>query len=215
LINSKFLDEALEKLINDKYDSIVSVYKDHGFWWDNSKPMYNPRQRPMRQSQKSLYKEAGMFYIFNAQKFKKENCRIFGKTGIYEVPKLSSIIEIDDHAYLKRDIEAFKSVGGLDQVKSVKELIIKDKLTDEDPDDFYLRHNGGGQFEIRREVDISPVSDDNGQPLIFYAEDLKKFVEKKTEETKKEKAQKVIELQDIKQTNKKKTISELLEVEGS
>ena len=127
----------------------------------------------------------------------------------------NSIIEIDDHAYLKRDIEAFKSVGGLDQVKSVKELIIKDKLTDEDPDDFYLRHNGGGQFEIRREVDISPVSDDNGQPLIFYAEDLKKFVEKKTEETKKEKAQKVIELQDIKQTNKKKTISELLEVEGS
>ena len=76
MIKAKFLDEALEKLINDKYDSIVSVYKDHGFWWDNSKPMYNPKQRPMRQSQKSLYKEAGMFYIFNAKKFKKENCRI-------------------------------------------------------------------------------------------------------------------------------------------
>tara|TARA_B100000282_G_scaffold22492_1_gene14876 strand:- start:78 stop:728 length:651 start_codon:yes stop_codon:yes gene_type:complete len=96
LIKANFLDEAIQKLINGKYDCIVSVYKDHGFWWDNNKPMYNPKQRPMRQSQKSLYKEAGMFYIFNAQKFKKENCRIFGKTGIYEVPKLNSIIEIDE-----------------------------------------------------------------------------------------------------------------------
>jgi len=127
----------------------------------------------------------------------------------------NSIVEIDNHAYLKRDIEAFKSVGGLDQVKSVKELIIKDRLIDEDPDDFYLRHNGGGQFEIRREVDISPVSDDNGQPLIFYAEDLAKFVETKRQEEKEKEAKRVIELQDIKQINKEKTTSELLEVEGS
>ena len=67
----------------------------------------------------------------------------------------SSIIEIDNHAYLRRDIEAFKSVGGLDQIKSVKELV-KDRLTDEDPDDYYLRHIDGGLFEIRREVDFSP-----------------------------------------------------------
>ena len=127
----------------------------------------------------------------------------------------NSIVEIDNHAYLKRDIEAFKSVDGLDQVKSVKELIIKDRLIDEDPDDFYLRHNGGGQFEIRREVDISPVSDDNGQPLIFYAEDLAKFVETKRQEEKEKEAKRVIELQDIKQINKEKTTSELLEVEGS
>lgn len=117
----------------------------------------------------------------------------------------SSIIEIDNHAYLKRDIEAFKSVGGLDQVKFVKELIIKDRLKEEDPDDFYLRHNGGGQFEIRREVDISPVSDDNGQPLIFYAKDLEKFIKTIKIKQEEEKEARVKKLQDIKQIRGEET----------
>ena len=111
----------------------------------------------------------------------------------------SSVIEIDDHAYLRRDIEAFKLVGGLDQIKSVKELIIKDKLKDEDPDDYYLRHTGGGLFEIRREVDISPVYDDEDKPLLFYPKDLKKFIETIREQEKKEVKEEVIKLQDIKQ----------------
>ena len=111
----------------------------------------------------------------------------------------SSVIEIDDHAYLRRDIEAFKLVGGLDQIKSVKELIIKDKLKDEDPDDYYLRHTGGGLFEIRREVDISPVYDDEDKPLLFYPKDLKKFIETIKEQEKKEVKEEVIKLQDIKQ----------------
>lgn len=96
LIKFNFLDEALTQLENNNNDCIVSVYKDHGFWWDNNVPLYDPKKRPMRQSQTSLYKESGMFYIFNARKFIKEKCRIFGNIGIYEIPKLRSIIEIDE-----------------------------------------------------------------------------------------------------------------------
>jgi hypothetical protein len=84
----------------------------------------------------------------------------------------NSITEIDNHAYLNRDIDAFKSIGGLDQVKPVKEYILKKRLSDENPDDYYLRHMGGGLFEIRREVDLSTVNDNDGQPLIFYPQDL-------------------------------------------
>jgi hypothetical protein len=110
----------------------------------------------------------------------------------------SSIIEIDDHAYLRRDIEAFNSVGNLDQIKSVKELIVKDRLTDEDPDDYYLRHTGGGLFEIRREVDISPVYGDDDQPLIFYPQDLAKIIKKTKEEQELKEKERVKELQDKK-----------------
>lgn len=110
----------------------------------------------------------------------------------------SSIIEIDNHAYLRRDIEAFKSVGGLDQIKSVKELIVKDRLTDEDPDDYYLRHIDGGLFEIRREVDFSPVYGDDNKPLIFYPKDLQKIIETiKIKQEEEEKA-KVKKLQEVK-----------------
>ena len=127
----------------------------------------------------------------------------------------NSIEEIDNHAYLKRDIDAFKSIGGLDQVKPVKEYILKKRLSDENPDDYYLRHMGGGLFEIRREVDLSTVNDNDGQPLIFYPQDLKNIVEQAKIEQKQEVKQRVITDNESNQINKQKTTSELLEVEGS
>ncbi len=127
----------------------------------------------------------------------------------------SSIIEIDDHAYFKRDIEPFKNIGGLDQVKPVKEYIISKRLTNEDPNDYYMRHIGGGLFEIRREVDLSTVYGDDGQPLLFYQKDLINIVKgAKTEQEEKEKLS-VIGSQDEKQINKEQTTSDLLIVEGS
>jgi CMP-N-acetylneuraminic acid synthetase len=108
LIKSKYLDESIDMLVNQNYDSIVSVYKDHGFWWDNNTPMYDPKNRPMRQEQKSLYKESGMFYIFKAESFLKEKCRISGKSGIYETPKIRSFLEIDESEDFKIMSEVMK-----------------------------------------------------------------------------------------------------------
>jgi len=79
---------------------------------------------------------------------------------------------VDDYAYMKRDIDAFKSIGGLDMVKPVKEYIIKNKMVDEDSKQFFLRYNGGGIFEIRRKLDLAPVFDKDNQPMIFYNQDL-------------------------------------------
>lgn len=117
----------------------------------------------------------------------------------------NSIIEIDDHAYLKRDIEAFKSIGGMVEIKTMKEYILKTRLPEEDPDDFFLRHNGGGQFEIRREVDISPVNDNDGQPLLFYAKDLYNLYKERELKQKEELKQEVIKEQEIKQQRLEET----------
>ena len=80
---------------------------------------------------------------------------------------------VDDYAYKKRDIDAFKSIGGLDMVQPVKTYIIKNTMeNEEDPKDFYLRYNGGGIFEIRNRVNESQVYDKNDKPMIYYAKDL-------------------------------------------
>lgn len=116
-----------------------------------------------------------------------------------------SIVEIDNHAYLKRDIEAFKSIGGMVEIKAIKEFIIKTKTTDQDPNDFYLKHIGGGQFEIRRKVDISPVYDNDNQPLIFYAKDLYNLNQVRMIKQKEELKQEVIKEQEIKQKRLEQT----------
>jgi len=110
LITSQILTNALKQFIEEDLDSLTSVYKDHGFWWKENKPLYDPNNRPMRQNQKSLYKESGMFYIFKSDGFLKQKCRIFGKKGIYVTPKINAFIEIDE-------IEDFKIVENIMKAK--------------------------------------------------------------------------------------------------
>jgi len=124
---------------------------------------------------------------------------------------------IDGYAYMKRNIDSFKSIGGLDQVKPMKEYIIKNKMTDEDPDDFYLRYNDGGIFEIRSRLDESTVYDKDNNPMIYYAKDLFALNQERQTKGLKEEKERVQKLQDIKQQNKKQNAvdSDLLDIEGS
>ena len=85
----------------------------------------------------------------------------------------SNLQMVDDYTYMKRDIDSFKSIGGLDQVKPLKEYIIKNKMEKgEKSDEYFLRSNGGGAFEIRSRVDIATVFDKDNKPMLYYAKDL-------------------------------------------
>lgn len=86
-----------------------------------------------------------------------------------------NIIVVDDYAYMRRDIDAFKSIGALGQIKSFKEYIINEQMIDQNPDEYFLRYNDGGLFEIRGRLDISPVYNKDGQPMIYYPKDLYKM----------------------------------------
>ena len=103
-VKSKYLDNAIEKLINQRLDSILSVVKSKHFIWSNKKfssPInYNIKQRKMSQSLKGYYVENGSFYIFYRKNFLKTNNRLHGKIGVFEMPK-ESIFEIDDLDDLK------------------------------------------------------------------------------------------------------------------
>ena len=77
------------------------------------------------------------------------------------------VIEIDNYGYLKRDIHPFKAIGGLEEIKSTKEYIIKKYTPDEDPKDFYLKHTGSGTFNIYHRTQMHTYYTDDGVPLIF------------------------------------------------
>jgi hypothetical protein len=115
-----------------------------------------------------LYGEK-LFNIYSAMNFSSTEAK---EQVLKDLEK--NIDQIDGYAYLKRDLNAFKSIGGVENVPRIKEYIVKNNLTKEenDPKDYFLRHNGAGQFEIRRRVDIAPVYDKNNNPMIFYAKDL-------------------------------------------
>ena len=118
-----------------------------------------------------------------------------------------NLIEIDNHAYFRRDIEPFKTIGGLDQVKGMKEYILDKRIEGADKDEYFLRHNGGGQFEIRKRVDLSVVYGDDNEPLIFYQKDLYKLFKDREAEGKKIIKEETLTLQEKKQEAKREAES--------
>jgi len=97
------LKEIINYIENDKsgFVSILSVVKDHGFYWKNIKKpyaSYDPSFRPRRQDIKEEnmnYKENGSIYITRTDNFLASLCRISGKTGLFIMDQVESY-EIDN-----------------------------------------------------------------------------------------------------------------------
>lgn len=100
LISNTILDDALTAHFSDERDSTVSGFLDHGFWWNDAGPMFDPLSRPTRQMQGNMYKESGMFYITSKERFLSSKCRYSGVSKIYEVDRISSL-EVDAYEDLK------------------------------------------------------------------------------------------------------------------
>ena len=122
---------------------------------------------------------------------------------------------VDDHAYMKRDIDSFKYFGGLDEVKPMKEYIIKTQMTDEDPDDFYLSSNGGGVFEVKSRIGMYAIFNKDNKPMIYYPKDLLEINKERKSEVKGIIKKETIESQAEKTKNKEQTTSDLLNIAGS
>jgi len=100
LRTKKHIDDALSTFLNSKFDSMVSCYRSHYFLWTLKKNTltpknHNPKNRPNRQQMNDQFIENGAIYITKYNAFKKSNCRISGKIGLYEMPKELSI-DIDN-----------------------------------------------------------------------------------------------------------------------
>ena len=83
-----------------KFDSALSVFEEHAFyWWDFGAPIstYDPQKRPRRQDiedKDRIYRENGSIYITKTECFEKRKCRISGSIGLILMDQHESV-EID------------------------------------------------------------------------------------------------------------------------
>jgi len=89
LLKAKDINEGIYKIINEDYDSILSlsIANDLLMWDENIKPInYDLLNRGRRQERKNLYIENGAFYITKRECLLKSKCRISGKIGFVQIP---------------------------------------------------------------------------------------------------------------------------------
>jgi len=92
LLTYDFIDHGIDLILNNKFDSVFSGYKEH--WlpkWEmidgNTTPHnWNINERPMRQEVKELFVENGAFYITSKKMLLKSKLRYCGKIGVVEMP---------------------------------------------------------------------------------------------------------------------------------
>ena len=100
MLKSKDIDKMYEKFISGKFDSMFSAVREKQFKWieteEGLKPVnYDYRKRPRRQEFEGLLAENGACYINSIGNIKRDNCRLSGKIGAYEMPSYS-LFELDE-----------------------------------------------------------------------------------------------------------------------
>jgi N-acylneuraminate cytidylyltransferase len=103
LTTSDDIDNAIKLFFSGKFDSVLSVCEDKGgflcggFLWDKNGNSinYNYEKRPRRQELSKTFRENGAIYLITKKGLLEHKNRLFGKVGIYEMPKQRSF-EIDE-----------------------------------------------------------------------------------------------------------------------
>lgn len=89
--------EALAKYNEGEYDSLLSCVRNKRFFWteDGKSMNYDYRHRPRRQEFAGMLMENGAFYINSVENILRDENRLSGKIGIYEMPEYTAT-EIDE-----------------------------------------------------------------------------------------------------------------------
>ena len=116
---------AIDHYLNNKYDSLLTCYRDKRFFWnDDGIPMnYQFTNRPRRQDFKGQLTENGAFYINRIGNIQKHKNRLSGRIGIYEMASCFNI-EIDEEpdwmlaeSLMEKYIFSTESFNGKQNVK--------------------------------------------------------------------------------------------------
>ena len=103
LINKNDINKGIKLLINNKYDSVFSAYKEHWVprWTLNNQPInWDTKDRPRRQDVQENYVENGAFYITTRKQLLNSGLRYGGTIGTLEMP-IKRSFQIDTYEDLQ------------------------------------------------------------------------------------------------------------------
>ena len=90
------IDSAIERIIEEKSDSLLSLIPSHRFLWQDSLDgvksiNYDYQYRPRRQDMPIQYQENGSIYIFKPWVLETTDNRLGGKISMYVMDEMSAI----------------------------------------------------------------------------------------------------------------------------
>ena len=96
LTTTEAINAGIDKIVNENFDSSLSVVKTHRFTWnENGTPQnYDVFNRPRRQDFEGLLIENGAVYCTTKAAFLNSKNRVSGNIGLVEMPE-ESLLEID------------------------------------------------------------------------------------------------------------------------
>ena len=97
LLESIHINQALDKLLVQKKDSVLSVVRTKRFIWNaNGESLnYDYLARPRRQDFDGMLMENGAFYACTKEIFRKNQNRLGGDIATFEMPE-DTLVEIDE-----------------------------------------------------------------------------------------------------------------------
>lgn len=96
LLSPDEINDGLELILNQQYDSVLSVVRQKRFIWNyDGTPTYDLLNRPRRQDWNGILVENGAFYISRVKDILESQCRISGKIGMVECSE-ETYYEIDE-----------------------------------------------------------------------------------------------------------------------
>lgn len=91
-LKSETIESALEKMLNEDYDSAFSAQKIQTFAWYKDKPInYDLNDVPRTQDMEPIYVETSGFFMFNKEIFTGHRRRIGIKPYIQEVDSIEAV----------------------------------------------------------------------------------------------------------------------------
>lgn len=133
LLTSQHLSNAIGDYHAGEYDSMLSVVRQKRFCWRKAESGYEPinynySSRPRRQEFDGYLVENGAFYINTREGLLRDECRLSGKIGAYEMEE-ESYFEIDElsdwiiiERLMQRKINDVLHIG--ERISQVKMLLV-------------------------------------------------------------------------------------------
>lgn len=150
------IDEAIKLILKEDGDSLLSVYQNASFFWNNDGTSINCnyKNRPRRQDKEWEFVENGSIYITKKETLLKEKNRLGGKIIMYEMPKWMSF-EIDEPFDFEL-IEYLMKTKNKTEFLNLKEIVKELKLIIFDVDgvftdgSIYLDENNNETLKFSR-----------------------------------------------------------------